>query len=157
MLASNDFLAGPSGGCLVVVAPGQPIPVGTLGGEWWGWQAAGLFLYPSLLSPLESIYRRGARRWRKLYRANGHLFQAKRFNRVSATILAPSTPQPVPAQPVMPSPVKRKVGTLPLRVDQASETSEGRSACGGCLAMQRVRLRVCAGQGQAALAGAQWL
>ncbi|KAB0399474.1 hypothetical protein E2I00_015784, partial [Balaenoptera physalus] len=28
-----------------------------------------------------SIYRRGARRWRKLYRANGHLFQAKRFNR----------------------------------------------------------------------------
>lgn len=32
---------------------------------------------------LESIYRRGARRWRKLYRVNGHLFQAKRFNRVS--------------------------------------------------------------------------
>uniref|UniRef100_A0A452E6A9 Protein kinase C n=1 Tax=Capra hircus TaxID=9925 RepID=A0A452E6A9_CAPHI len=30
----------------------------------------------------KSIYRRGARRWRKLYRANGHLFQAKRFNRV---------------------------------------------------------------------------
>uniref|UniRef100_A0A2R9CE31 protein kinase C n=1 Tax=Pan paniscus TaxID=9597 RepID=A0A2R9CE31_PANPA len=29
----------------------------------------------------ESIYRRGARRWRKLYCANGHLFQAKRFNR----------------------------------------------------------------------------
>jgi atypical protein kinase C iota type len=29
-----------------------------------------------------SIYRRGARRWRKLYRVNGHLFQAKRFNRV---------------------------------------------------------------------------
>ncbi|EPQ10804.1 Protein kinase C zeta type [Myotis brandtii] len=30
----------------------------------------------------EYIYRRrGARRWRKLYRANGHLFQAKRFNR----------------------------------------------------------------------------
>uniref|UniRef100_A0AAR2L0H6 Protein kinase C n=1 Tax=Pygocentrus nattereri TaxID=42514 RepID=A0AAR2L0H6_PYGNA len=28
-----------------------------------------------------SIYRRGARRWRKLYRVNGHLFQAKRFNR----------------------------------------------------------------------------
>lgn len=38
----------------------------------------------------ESIYRRGARRWRKLYRANGHLFQAKRFNRVSAT------PHPLP-------------------------------------------------------------
>ncbi|KAM5266911.1 protein kinase C zeta type isoform 2-T2 [Hipposideros larvatus] len=31
----------------------------------------------------KSIYRRGARRWRKLYRANGHLFQAKRFNRDS--------------------------------------------------------------------------
>ncbi|XP_058858701.1 protein kinase C zeta type isoform X2 [Acipenser ruthenus] len=30
---------------------------------------------------VESIYRRGARRWRKLYRVNGHLFQAKRFNR----------------------------------------------------------------------------
>lgn len=29
-----------------------------------------------------SIYRRGARRWRKLYRINGHIFQAKRFNRV---------------------------------------------------------------------------
>uniref|UniRef100_A0A672JM92 Protein kinase C n=2 Tax=Salarias fasciatus TaxID=181472 RepID=A0A672JM92_SALFA len=29
----------------------------------------------------ESIYRRGARRWRKLYRVNGHLFQAKHFNR----------------------------------------------------------------------------
>uniref|UniRef100_A0A8C0JTA7 Protein kinase C iota type n=1 Tax=Canis lupus dingo TaxID=286419 RepID=A0A8C0JTA7_CANLU len=29
----------------------------------------------------ESIYRRGARRWRKLYCANGHTFQAKRFNR----------------------------------------------------------------------------
>uniref|UniRef100_A0A3Q2DVC0 protein kinase C n=1 Tax=Cyprinodon variegatus TaxID=28743 RepID=A0A3Q2DVC0_CYPVA len=30
---------------------------------------------------LHSIYRRGARRWRKLYRVNGHLFQAKHFNR----------------------------------------------------------------------------
>uniref|UniRef100_A0A8B9L0E2 Protein kinase C n=1 Tax=Astyanax mexicanus TaxID=7994 RepID=A0A8B9L0E2_ASTMX len=30
---------------------------------------------------VESIYRRGARRWRKLYYANGHAFQAKRFNR----------------------------------------------------------------------------
>ncbi|XP_031783605.1 atypical protein kinase C isoform X4 [Nasonia vitripennis] len=28
-----------------------------------------------------NIYRRGARRWRKLYRVNGHIFQAKRFNR----------------------------------------------------------------------------
>lgn len=28
-----------------------------------------------------SIYRRGARRWRKLYKVNGHSFQAKRFNR----------------------------------------------------------------------------
>uniref|UniRef100_A0A8C2HJM4 protein kinase C n=1 Tax=Cyprinus carpio TaxID=7962 RepID=A0A8C2HJM4_CYPCA len=40
-----------------------------------------LLLYNRLLSLLESIYRRGARRWRKLYRVNGHLFQAKRFNR----------------------------------------------------------------------------
>uniref|UniRef100_A0ABI7YYD3 Protein kinase C n=1 Tax=Felis catus TaxID=9685 RepID=A0ABI7YYD3_FELCA len=31
----------------------------------------------------KSVYRRGARRWRKLHRANGHLFQAKRFNRDS--------------------------------------------------------------------------
>ncbi|XP_078615162.1 protein kinase C iota type-like isoform X14 [Branchiostoma floridae x Branchiostoma japonicum] len=29
----------------------------------------------------KSIYRRGARRWRKLYRVNGHVFQAKRFSR----------------------------------------------------------------------------
>uniref|UniRef100_A0A8C6WZK6 protein kinase C n=1 Tax=Neogobius melanostomus TaxID=47308 RepID=A0A8C6WZK6_9GOBI len=29
----------------------------------------------------KSIYRRGARRWRKLYYASGHAFQAKRFNR----------------------------------------------------------------------------
>jgi hypothetical protein len=28
-----------------------------------------------------NMYRRGARRWRKLYRVNGHLFQAKRFSR----------------------------------------------------------------------------
>ncbi|XP_059084912.1 atypical protein kinase C-like [Tigriopus californicus] len=28
-----------------------------------------------------SIYRRGARRWKKLYKVNGHIFQAKRFNR----------------------------------------------------------------------------
>ncbi|KAG8569036.1 hypothetical protein GDO81_014238 [Engystomops pustulosus] len=39
-----------------------------------------LLLYTFLFF-LESIYRRGARRWRKLYRVNGHLFQAKRFNR----------------------------------------------------------------------------
>jgi len=32
------------------------------------------------------MYRRGARRWRKLYRVNGHLFQAKRFSRVSTYI-----------------------------------------------------------------------
>uniref|UniRef100_A0A8C7DJ93 Protein kinase C n=1 Tax=Oncorhynchus kisutch TaxID=8019 RepID=A0A8C7DJ93_ONCKI len=45
---------------------------------------SGLLLHghPGLLSkPGKSIYRRGARRWRKLYRVNGHLFQAKRFNR----------------------------------------------------------------------------
>ncbi|KAL5013642.1 hypothetical protein ScPMuIL_007912 [Solemya velum] len=28
-----------------------------------------------------NMYRRGARRWKKLYRVNGHLFQAKRFSR----------------------------------------------------------------------------
>uniref|UniRef100_A0A8C5EP68 Protein kinase C n=1 Tax=Gouania willdenowi TaxID=441366 RepID=A0A8C5EP68_GOUWI len=39
------------------------------------WISSQLFLY------CKSIYRRGARRWRKLYRVNGHLFQAKRFNR----------------------------------------------------------------------------
>uniref|UniRef100_A0A673Z897 Protein kinase C n=1 Tax=Salmo trutta TaxID=8032 RepID=A0A673Z897_SALTR len=40
-------------------------------------------LKPGMPCPGEdkSIYRRGARRWRKLYRVNGHLFQAKRFNR----------------------------------------------------------------------------
>jgi hypothetical protein len=39
-----------------------------------------------------SIYRRGARRWRKLYRINGHIFQAKRFNRVSLHCRLISTP-----------------------------------------------------------------
>ena len=29
-----------------------------------------------------NIYRRGARRWRKLYKVNGHTFSAKRFSRV---------------------------------------------------------------------------
>ncbi|XP_017486712.1 PREDICTED: atypical protein kinase C-like [Rhagoletis zephyria] len=29
----------------------------------------------------KSIYRRGARRWRKMYHVNGHAYQAKRFNR----------------------------------------------------------------------------
>lgn len=48
--------------------------------------------YPHLLSFKlnlfsESIYRRGARRWRKLYCANGHTFQAKRFNRVNLSLL----------------------------------------------------------------------
>ncbi|RZB40759.1 C1 1 and/or Pkinase C domain containing protein [Asbolus verrucosus] len=69
------------------------------GKQWWSsiklWrdmcEAAILYsLYPTLsydsssvLSafPRGSIYRRGARRWRKLYRVNGHIFQAKRFNR----------------------------------------------------------------------------
>uniref|UniRef100_A0A3Q2Z291 protein kinase C n=1 Tax=Hippocampus comes TaxID=109280 RepID=A0A3Q2Z291_HIPCM len=31
----------------------------------------------------KSIYRRGARRWRKLYQVKGHLFQAKRFNKAT--------------------------------------------------------------------------
>lgn len=38
----------------------------------------------------ESIYRRGARRWRKLYYASGHAFQAKRFNRVRRNELCSS-------------------------------------------------------------------
>uniref|UniRef100_A0A8B9L511 Protein kinase C n=1 Tax=Astyanax mexicanus TaxID=7994 RepID=A0A8B9L511_ASTMX len=42
---------------------------------------SGLLLHGTALPYLTSIYRRGARRWRKLYRVNGHLFQAKRFNR----------------------------------------------------------------------------
>ncbi|CAG2213942.1 PRKCI [Mytilus edulis] len=29
----------------------------------------------------KNMYRKGARRWRKLYRMNGHLFQAKRFSK----------------------------------------------------------------------------
>ena len=29
-----------------------------------------------------NMYRRGAKKWRKYYRVNGHLFQAKRFSRV---------------------------------------------------------------------------
>ena len=32
---------------------------------------------------LGKIYRRGARRWRKIHRVNGHSFVAKRFSRVS--------------------------------------------------------------------------
>lgn len=64
--------------------PGRewPVPAYTLRG---GVGLAGRYAaaHTFLISFLESIYRRGARRWRKLYRANGHLFQAKRFNRVS--------------------------------------------------------------------------
>ena len=51
---------------------------------WGGALVAVGLSFTRLLSSLESVYRRGARRWRKLHRANGHLFQAKRFNRVSA-------------------------------------------------------------------------
>uniref|UniRef100_A0A8C8DTQ9 Protein kinase C, zeta n=1 Tax=Oryzias sinensis TaxID=183150 RepID=A0A8C8DTQ9_9TELE len=73
---------------------------------------------PGLPCPGEdkSIYRRGARRWRKLYRVNGHLFQAKRFNRVSPQPQGDSTNvcvyverrlsevcQLFPQDPVMPS------------------------------------------------------
>jgi len=43
-------------------------------------------LYVLYLFPVhyftENMYRKGARRWRKLYRMNGHLFQAKRFSKV---------------------------------------------------------------------------
>lgn len=41
---------------------------------------------PKISNFLGSIYRRGARRWRKLYRINGHIFQAKRFSKVSVFI-----------------------------------------------------------------------
>lgn len=41
---------------------------------------------PFFPSFTESIYRRGARRWRKFYYASGHAFQAKRFNRVRPDI-----------------------------------------------------------------------
>lgn len=66
--------------------PGREQPVPEAPVEW-GQRALGVFLHTFLVSFAESIYRRGARRWRKLYRANGHLFQAKRFNRVSAAAL----------------------------------------------------------------------
>jgi tRNA(Ile2) C34 agmatinyltransferase TiaS len=41
---------------------------------------------PGLLCPGEDplIYRRGARRWRKLYLINGHRYQAKRFSTTAA-------------------------------------------------------------------------
>lgn len=57
---------------------GWPVPTAPHVAELGSW-ATRPFLYPFLLFFPESIYRRGARRWRKLYRANGHLFQAKRF------------------------------------------------------------------------------
>nr|XP_024215310.1 atypical protein kinase C isoform X4 [Halyomorpha halys] len=40
-----------------------------------------IHVFPNAPTAPGSIYRRGARRWRKLYRVNGHIFQAKRFNR----------------------------------------------------------------------------
>lgn len=52
-----------------------------------------------------SIYRRGARRWRKLYRINGHIFQAKRFNRVSFALLIVKLSQRVQL---------KKLGSTPL-------------------------------------------
>ncbi|CAK9295912.1 unnamed protein product [Gordionus sp. m RMFG-2023] len=44
---------------------------------------------PGCLCPGEdkSVYRRGAKRWRKLYRINGHLFQLKRFSRKAICVL----------------------------------------------------------------------
>lgn len=101
-LASDDVPAGPSRGLPRCCPPRQvAVPTGPRVG-WGGVGLAGrgLFLYPSVLSPLESIYRRGARRWRKLYRANGHLFQAKRFNRVSAAASAPGS-RAVTAEPAL--------------------------------------------------------
>ncbi|XP_035714589.1 atypical protein kinase C isoform X2 [Folsomia candida] len=62
---SSDL--GPDGVCLAEVFPNVPtVPGMPCQGED------------------RSIYRRGARRWRKLYRVNGHIFQAKRFNRRAA-------------------------------------------------------------------------
>ncbi|XP_043102670.1 protein kinase C zeta type isoform X4 [Puntigrus tetrazona] len=60
--------------CSLVVVP---LTGGGGGGRMWG--DATMVCSPTVEG--ESIYRRGARRWRKLYRVNGHLFQAKRFNR----------------------------------------------------------------------------
>ena len=44
---------------------------------------------PGLLCPGEDplIYRRGARRWRKLYLINGHRYQAKRFSTTASCIV----------------------------------------------------------------------
>ncbi|XP_024901831.1 protein kinase C iota type isoform X3 [Pteropus alecto] len=50
----------------------------------------------------KSIYRRGARRWRKLYCANGHTFQAKRFNREPMMPMDPSSMHSDHAQTVIP-------------------------------------------------------
>ncbi|KAK7799805.1 hypothetical protein U0070_023239, partial [Myodes glareolus] len=50
----------------------------------------------------KSIYRRGARRWRKLYCANGHTFQAKRFNREPMMPMDQSSMHPDHAQTVIP-------------------------------------------------------
>ncbi|TWW73659.1 Protein kinase C iota type [Takifugu flavidus] len=47
----------------------------------------------------KSIYRRGARRWRKLYYASGHAFQAKRFNRDPVMHDTPSSPVDPNEQP----------------------------------------------------------
>ncbi|KAL4646089.1 protein kinase C zeta type isoform X1 [Arapaima gigas] len=59
--------------------PGQPITLKWIDDEVF----PSIPEKPGMPCPGEdkSIYRRGARRWRKLYRVNGHLFQAKRFNR----------------------------------------------------------------------------
>ncbi|OQR79517.1 protein kinase C iota type isoform 1 [Tropilaelaps mercedesae] len=73
---SNPFIMTASDGQLSISLRLVPEP----------WEAA-LFpsipSYPGLPCPGEdkSIYRRGARRWRKIYLVNGHMFQAKRFNR----------------------------------------------------------------------------
>ncbi|XP_033285440.2 protein kinase C iota type isoform X3 [Orcinus orca] len=50
----------------------------------------------------KSIYRRGARRWRKLYCANGHTFQAKRFNREPMMPMDQSSMHSDHAQTVIP-------------------------------------------------------
>lgn len=80
-----------------------------------------------------SIYRRGARRWRKLYRVNGHIFQAKRFNRVSiisfnyhCTIYSSpphSPPPPPPFSLRTPHMQCEEIGLSHLRHDDENESS----------------------------------
>lgn len=61
-------------GCIWQVSEIRRVPL------CWHWK------YFSVCTSTGNMYRRGARRWRKLYRVNCHLFQAKRFSRVTRKI-----------------------------------------------------------------------